>query len=233
MNIKGKARNRSHEHPGAWKDGVCQIVCAFPRASAGQPGKRPKGGVCALGADCRYVHKYARRERRTHNPKILIVYAATFNPTLGYPGEGPLTIVSYNINGTGQGALGSVLAQARKAKVDILLLQELHAYSDGRHHRICMTAKALGWHMVHAPANPSDPASGVGIAICDASPRVRLLPDTAETLIEGRCLRARCAVDSKEFELISVYLSAVPSARAPRATSPTEGWNTHWPMNTR
>eukprot|EP00967_Tisochrysis_lutea_P034944 scaffold41783_cov37-Tisochrysis_lutea.AAC.1 len=64
------------------------------------------------------------------------------------------------MNGAGHGALGSVLTQARKARIDILLLQELHAYADGRHHRACMTAKALGWHMVHAPANASDPASG-------------------------------------------------------------------------
>ena len=77
-----------------------------------------------------------------------------------------------------------------------------------------MTAKALGWQRVQAPANTSDPASGVGIAIRDSSPRVKLLLDTAETLIEGRCLRARCVIDSKELEIISIYLSAMPNPRA-------------------
>ena len=37
MNIKGKACNRSHEYPGAWENGECTIVCAFPRASAQCP----------------------------------------------------------------------------------------------------------------------------------------------------------------------------------------------------
>ena len=61
-----------------------------------------------------------------------------------------------------------------------------------------MTAKALGWQMVHAPADASEPASGVGIAIRDSSPRVKLIPDATETLIEGRCLRARCVIVSKD-----------------------------------
>eukprot|EP00967_Tisochrysis_lutea_P094658 scaffold137695_cov27-Tisochrysis_lutea.AAC.2 len=53
-------------------------VCAFPRASAGQPGKRPKGGVCALlGADCRYLHKYARPARSIRHPNATIVEEVT------------------------------------------------------------------------------------------------------------------------------------------------------------
>ena len=193
---------------------MTMIVCAFPRASAGAPGKQPKGGFCSLGAECRYIHKCVQHARDLGRANSLIIYALTFDSTCGYPGEGPITIVSYNMNGAGHGALGSVLAQARKARVDIILLQELHAYADGRHLRACMTAKALGWQMVHAPANATDPASGVGIAIRDSSPRVKLIPDTSETLIEGRCLRTRCAIDSKELELISIYLSAIPSIRS-------------------
>ena len=102
MNIMGKACNRSHDYPGAWKNGACTIICAFPRASAGPPGKQPKGGFCALGAECRYLHKYARLTRLLRRANARIVYALTFNPTLGYPGEGPITIVSYNINGAGR-----------------------------------------------------------------------------------------------------------------------------------
>ena len=107
--------------------------------------------------------------------------------------------------------LCSVLAQARKrkAKIDVILLQaELHAYADGSHSKTCMTAKAMGWNMVHAPANASDPASGVGIAVCDASPRVKLLPDTAEELLECRCLKVQCRIDDSMIELVSIYLSA-------------------------
>ena len=31
MNIVGKACNRSHDYPGAWVNGECKNVCAFPR----------------------------------------------------------------------------------------------------------------------------------------------------------------------------------------------------------
>ena len=52
----------------------------------------------------------------------------TFDSTLGYPGEGPVVIATYNLNGTKGCRLAAVLSQARKAKVDILMLQELHAF---------------------------------------------------------------------------------------------------------
>ena len=59
----------------------------------------------------------------------------TLDSTLGYPGEGPVTIATYNLNGAKGGRLAAVLSQARKARVDILMLQELHAYEDGAHLR--------------------------------------------------------------------------------------------------
>ena len=43
---------------------------------------------------------------------------------------------------------------------------------------------------------------------------MKLLPDTAETLIEGRLLRVKCIIDTKEVELISIYLNATPAQRA-------------------
>ena len=86
------------------RDSKCTIVCAFPRASAGPPGKQPKGGFCALGADCRYLHKYVQTAHPMYRENLLIIYALTFNPTLGYPGEGPVVIASYNINGAAHAA---------------------------------------------------------------------------------------------------------------------------------
>jgi exonuclease III len=47
-----------------------------------------------------------------------------FDATLGFPGEGPLIVATYNINGTRE-SLAAVLAQAKLARIDILLLQEL------------------------------------------------------------------------------------------------------------
>eukprot|EP00967_Tisochrysis_lutea_P055759 scaffold70235_cov27-Tisochrysis_lutea.AAC.1 len=69
----------------------------------------------------------------------------SYDSTLGYPGEGPVRIASYNVNGTKGGKLAAGLSQARKARVDILLLQELHAYEDGSHLRAHRTATMLGW----------------------------------------------------------------------------------------
>jgi exonuclease III len=93
-----------------------------------------------------------------------IVYAKVFDPTLGFPGEGPLTVASYNINGT-RGSLAAVLAQAKQAKIDILLLQELHFYENGEHLRVGLTAEKQGWTLVHSPATRLDPSSGVAIAV--------------------------------------------------------------------
>jgi len=81
-----------------------------------------------------------------------ILYAKVFDPTLGYPGEGPLIVATYNINGT-RGSLASVLAQAKAAKIDILLLQELHFYQTGEHNNIGKIAERHGWALVHSPAS--------------------------------------------------------------------------------
>eukprot|EP00962_Isochrysis_galbana_P039974 scaffold14440_cov143-Isochrysis_galbana.AAC.4 len=71
--------------------------------------------------------------------------------TLGFPGEGPLLVATYNINGS-RGTLAAVLAQATQAKIDILLLQELHFYEDGEHGRVGPLADRQGWTLVHSPA---------------------------------------------------------------------------------
>jgi exonuclease III len=44
-------------------------------------------------------------------------------------------LATYNINGT-RGSLAAVLAQAKLARVDILLLQELHFNDNGEHLKI-------------------------------------------------------------------------------------------------
>jgi len=93
-----------------------------------------------------------------------IAYARVFDATLGFPGEGPLIVATYNINGT-RGSLAAVLAQAKLAKIDILLLQELHFYEDGEHGRVGHLADRQGWTLVHSPATRIDPSSGVAIAV--------------------------------------------------------------------
>jgi hypothetical protein len=56
-----------------------------------------------------------------------IVYSPIFDATLGFPGEGSITVATYNINGS-RGSLAAIFAQAKVLKIYILLLQELHFY---------------------------------------------------------------------------------------------------------
>eukprot|EP00962_Isochrysis_galbana_P001327 scaffold336_cov115-Isochrysis_galbana.AAC.1 len=93
-----------------------------------------------------------------------ITYAHVFDATLGFPGEGPLIVATYNINGS-RGTLAAVLAQAKQAKIDILLLQELHFYEDGEHGRVGSLADRQGWTLVHSPATRIDPSSGVAARV--------------------------------------------------------------------
>jgi exonuclease III len=142
----------------------------------------------------------------TANPHA-IVYAEVFNPTLGYPGEGPFSIATYNINGT-RDTLGPVLAQARQAKIDILLLQELHFYVEGDHNTIGAEAGRRGWTLVHSPATRVDPKSGVAIAVWQDSRNVTPIVASARSLIPGRYLTMSCNILGTIQDVSSVYLSA-------------------------
>jgi exonuclease III len=59
-------------------------------------------------------------------------------------------VATYNINSM-RGSLAAVLAQAKLARIDILLLQELHFYDNGEHLSIGPLADRLGWTLVHSP----------------------------------------------------------------------------------
>jgi exonuclease III len=74
-----------------------------------------------------------------------MVYSHTFDPTLGFPGEGPVKIATYNINGAKE-KLFQVLLAALRAKIDVLLIQETHYYKTTRYHvrGIESTAKRAG-----------------------------------------------------------------------------------------
>jgi hypothetical protein len=110
-----------------------------------------------------------------------IVYSPTFDATLGYPGEDPITVATYNINGS-RGSLAAIFAQAKIARIDILLLQELHFYDDGEHLHVGKTANKSGWAMVHSPATRLDPSSGVAIAVRQDSKSVKPLLASARSV---------------------------------------------------
>jgi exonuclease III len=118
----------------------------------------------------------------------------------------------YNINGT-RGSLAAVLAQAKQAKIDILLLQELHFYEDGEHGRVGTLADRLGWTLVHSPATRLDPSSGVAIAVRIDSGSVKPIVTSARSVIRGRYITMQCDINGTIQDVSSVYLSAQPSAR--------------------
>jgi exonuclease III len=121
-------------------------------------------------------------------------------------------VASYNINGT-RGSLAAVLAQAKLARIDILLLQELHFYDNGEHLRIGPLADRLGWTLVHSPATRSDPSSGVAIAVRSDSKNVSPIVASARSIVASRYITMTCKMNNTEQEFYSVYLSAQAPAR--------------------
>jgi exonuclease III len=216
LNKKGKKCSSNHNIPGTWgttAEGaqVCLLECQL------NPHPTFKG-LCNNGKECLYSHraKYAPAPSYSHHhtPSHAIVYAHTFDATLGFPGEGPLTVASYNINGT-RGSLAAVLAQAKSARIDILLLQELHFYEDGEHCRIGPLAERLGWTLVHSPATRQDPSSGVAIAVRKDSAGITPHIETARSIITSRYITMTCSINGSEQSFSSVYLSAqAPSRKA-------------------
>jgi len=109
-------------------------------------------------------------------PTLTPIYSPIFNSTLGYPGEGPSKIATYNINGAKE-KLFHVLGAAGRARIDVLLLQETHYYASTRFHvsGIQSTAKRAGWIAFHAPATATDPKGGVAILVRADSPHVTIV----------------------------------------------------------
>jgi hypothetical protein len=186
------------------------VVCKF------KPHPTLKG-YCLNGKDCLYHHeKCALLFPPTPHTHVLanaaIAYSHVFDGTLGFPCEGLLTVASYNINGT-RGSLAAVLAQAKQARLDILLLMELHFYENGEHLRVGATADRMGWTMVHSPATRSDPSSGVAIVVRNDSTSVVPLVASARSVIASRYITMQGLINGTQQTISSVYLSAQAPAR--------------------
>eukprot|EP00962_Isochrysis_galbana_P026688 scaffold8292_cov120-Isochrysis_galbana.AAC.12 len=121
LNKKGKKCSSLHNLPGAWEvlpDGktLCTIECNLkPHATIKQ--------ACINGKECLYKHTPRATPPKcaphfpppasTHVTKErAITYSRVFDATLGFPGEGPLLVATYNINGS-RGTLAAVLAAMR------------------------------------------------------------------------------------------------------------------------
>jgi exonuclease III len=115
--------------------------------------------------------------------------------------------VTYNINGT-RGSLAAILAQAKLARIDILILQELHFYESGEHLEIRAITERLGWMLVYSPATRNDPSSGVAIAVRQDSKGVTPLIESARSIIPSRYITMTCTTNGTKQEFSSAYLSA-------------------------
>eukprot|EP00962_Isochrysis_galbana_P053416 scaffold24851_cov146-Isochrysis_galbana.AAC.2 len=90
-----------------------------------------------------------RRHITSQEKKVDSGQRWTVRPTRPTPASF-LLVATYNINGS-RGSLAAVLAQAKQAKIDILLLQELHFYEDGDHGRVGTLADRQGLERRQSP----------------------------------------------------------------------------------
>jgi hypothetical protein len=149
-------------------------------------------GLCRSGKSCAYMHAKFVPNTTTLTPPKIIVYSHTFDPTFGFPGEGPAKIATYNINGAKE-KLFQVLGAASRAKIDVLLIQETHYYKTTRYHVRALesTAKRAGWIAHHAQATISDPKAGVAVLVRADSQSVTVIDGSPPQRTERKTDRNR------------------------------------------
>jgi exonuclease III len=158
---------------------------------------------------------YARQVCTQHNnthPTQIIVYSHTVDPTLGFPGEGPAKMATYNINGAKE-KLFQLLGAASRAKIDVLLIQETHYYKTTRYHGrgIESTAKRAGWIAHHAQATISDPKAGVAVLVRANSQSVTVIEKSPlQRGLNGRLIGIECLIENERVFIYSLYLPAKP-----------------------
>eukprot|EP00962_Isochrysis_galbana_P006093 scaffold1649_cov134-Isochrysis_galbana.AAC.10 len=175
------------EHKGAPQ----AIRCTLPRA----------GEFCRNGKECLYTHGSAGAGSSSnarlpkcaspHYPPHRYIAARKrpkrkrhriykFDSTLGYPGEGPSKIVSYNIAGA-KNKIKNVLSDANSSGVDAILLQEVHAYADNWHCNrglgFSADCNSKGWRVFAAHGNASDASAGCAVLIRLNSTKVKIALD--------------------------------------------------------
>jgi exonuclease III len=147
-------------------------------------------------------------------PAYTPVYALTFDSTLGYPGEGPpATIVSLNINGA-KHKLAGVLDRLARARVDVLLLQEIHYYNDNWHREplraLCLAKR---WDLFLSPPGPNDTGGGTAVLVYQDSQSVKPIAGTLRTALDGRLASVQVNINDIKTEITSVYLNAQAAPR--------------------
>jgi exonuclease III len=150
--------------------------------------------------------------------RYIPVYSYNFDSTLGYPGEGPpTTIISYNINGAKDRL---VLLDASRARVDAILLQEVHHYQDGWDTTaglgLTSMCHGLGWIPFLSPGTNADPKGGTAVIIRRNSSNIKITENSKNTIpkiLNGRLTAVKVLIQGEPIWLSSIYLNASPQAR--------------------
>eukprot|EP00962_Isochrysis_galbana_P023645 scaffold7147_cov130-Isochrysis_galbana.AAC.18 len=124
-----------------------------------------------------------------------------------------IKIVTYNINGA-KNKLSTTLFLANQAKIDALLVQEIHYYEDGTHLRVANMAKHRGWTAFVTHDSHHDPRGGAAIFIRNSSENIKLPINTTPAIaLEGRAISIGCCIKGVTTTLTSIYLHADPEKR--------------------
>jgi exonuclease III len=172
-------------------------------------------GFCRNGKSSAYTYAKFVHITTTLSPPKIIVYSHTFDPTLGFTGEGPAKIANHNINGAKE-KLFQVLGAALRAKIDVLLIQETHYYKTTRYHvrGVESTAKRAGWIAHHAQATISDPKAGVAVLVRADSQYVTVIDGSPpQRGLNGRLIGIECLIENERVLISSLYLPAKPENR--------------------
>ena len=165
----------------------------------------------------------------SYTPSYTPNYSEIFDSTMGFPGEGPLCkIMTYNINGS-KIKIGSVLARAKAARIDIVLLQETHYYNDSYHSKksgLLNSIKSKDYNPDLSHATTEDISAGVAICIL-ADSRSVTIPEgaTLTTIIPGRAISLRCNINEEGVTIANLYAPANPTKRKQFYKTLTENKN--------
>jgi hypothetical protein len=164
---------------------------------------------CRNGKSCACTHAKFVPNTTTLTPPKIIVYSHTFDPTLGFPGEGPAKIATYNINGAKE-KLYQVLGATRHAQIDVLMLQETHYYQTTHYHvkGVKSTAKRAGWTAYHAQATATDSRGGVAILVRADSQTVTIIEGSPpQRGLNGRVIGIECMIENERVYIFAILAS--------------------------
>ena len=145
---------------------------------------------------------------------VLIGIKSLFDSTKGYPGEGPVTAVGYNVQGLrSEGRILSLIRAAARKNVDLLFIQEhnLTKAKKATVDRICNTwgyMPYVGYNM-----NYGSGKGGAALFVRKECAHIDLKNANAHYLMRGAIAGVTLDMLGERVKLLSVYVPAEPRLR--------------------